>query len=433
MPRWDWHVTLVDENGTAVSVGGGTQYADGATQANPTGNVALWLDTSDVLRAASAAKPLPVAIISGAGGSQTDASAWTTAVTSFAPGGGVFNDSATDLTAGQQGTLRMTAKRAQHINLRNASAAEIGIAAAPLISAGNLTNNNAVPAATNYGSLTALANAVAPSITEGRQTLLSTDLAGGLRALIPQLPTAAALSDATANPTTVMIGAATMGWDSAAWERATLINGSSDARGNSASVGLVGHALNYIYNGTSWDRARGNTTGMFAHGNVAHDGVDAGNPNKMGARAIAHGTNPTAVSAADRTDLYANLAGIPFHIGGHPNVITRRDNFTTAQTDTALVTVAGGLKIVVTGFMVTADNANTVNVSCVIGFGAANTPTGAGVIGAHPGIGAGSGFGRGGGSGMIGVGADGEDLRVTSSVPTGGSITVVTTYYTIES
>ena len=59
-----------------------------------------------------------------------------------------------------------------------------------------------------------------------------------------------------------------------------------------------------------------------AAGDVAHDGVDSGNPVKTGAVAVAHGTNPTAVAAADRTNLYANRAGIPFVMGGHPNIIT---------------------------------------------------------------------------------------------------------------
>jgi hypothetical protein len=47
--------------------------------------------------------------------------------------------------------------------------------------AGNLTNNNAAPAATNIGVLPARATAAAPSYTEGNQVLLSTTLAGDLR------------------------------------------------------------------------------------------------------------------------------------------------------------------------------------------------------------------------------------------------------------
>lgn len=50
--------------------------------------------------------------------------------------------------------------------------------------AGTLTNNNAAPAATNVGSLVALANAVAPTWTEGDQVLMSTDLKGNQRVAI---------------------------------------------------------------------------------------------------------------------------------------------------------------------------------------------------------------------------------------------------------
>lgn len=172
---------------------------------------------------------------------------------------------------------------------------------------------------------------------------------------------------------------------------------------------------------------------VAAQGDTAHGSSDAGNPLKTGGVAIAHGTNPSAVAAAQRTNLYANRAGVPFFIGGHPNIVTVRSNFTAAQTDTALVTVAAGTKIVVTSFMVTLDNAATVSVQARLGFGTANTPTTTGVIGSHPGIAAGSGFGRGGGSGILGVGADDEDLRLTCGVPTGGSLDVVTSYYTVPS
>ncbi len=172
---------------------------------------------------------------------------------------------------------------------------------------------------------------------------------------------------------------------------------------------------------------------VTATGNVAHDAVDSGSPVKTGAKAIAHGTNPTAVAAADRTDLYANRAGVPFVIGGHPNIVTVRANYTAAQTNAAIVTIGASLKIVVTRLSVTADNANTADVQARIGFAAATTPTTTGVVLSHPGIAAGSGIVEGNGSGILGVGADGEDLRITSEVPTTGSIDVVVSYYTVES
>ncbi len=121
-------------------------------------------------------------------------------------------------------------------------------------------------------------------------------------------------------------------------------------------------------------------------------------------------------------------------IGGHPNIVSVRLQFTAAQTDVAVVTVAGGLKIVVTSFQVTLDNASTVFPLVRLGFGATNTPTTTGTIGAHGGVPAGGGFGRGDGSGIIGVGADGEDLRITTvGAATGNGVEVCVSYYTIES
>lgn len=169
-------------------------------------------------------------------------------------------------------------------------------------------------------------------------------------------------------------------------------------------------------------------------GDEAHDAADAGNPVKIGYKAIAHGTNPTAVAANDRTDAYANRAGIPFVMGGHPNIQTVRLQFTAAQTDVAIVTVGTGTKIVVTALQVTLDNASTVFPLVRIGFGASTTPTTTGVIAAHGGVPAGGGFSRGDGSGILGIGADGDDLRITTTgVATGNGVEVVVTYYTIES
>jgi hypothetical protein len=170
-------------------------------------------------------------------------------------------------------------------------------------------------------------------------------------------------------------------------------------------------------------------------GDTAHGATDAGNPVEMGFGAVAHGANPTAVTAGQRTRGYANRAGIPFHIGGHPNVQTIATNFTAAQTDTALVTVATGLKIVVTSVMLKCHTANMVNVSARVGFGTANTPAygSAGLLLTDPGIAPGSGIGRGNGAGILGVGTDDQDVRITCSVPTSGSIDAILSWYTVES
>lgn len=57
-----------------ANIGGGTQYVEGTDQATITGTAILWEDTSNFVRAVSAAKPLPVDVIStvGGGGSGTE-------------------------------------------------------------------------------------------------------------------------------------------------------------------------------------------------------------------------------------------------------------------------------------------------------------------------------------------------------------------------
>jgi hypothetical protein len=181
-------------------------------------------------------------------------------------------------------------------------------------------------------------------------------------------------------------------------------------------------------------------------GDIAHDAVDSTSPTagpvKLGAVAIAHGTNPTAVSASlDRTNLYANRAGVLFTIGGHPNIVSYGMSITAAVTNAVIgPTVATGLKFVVTGITVILDNASTVFPSVVIGFGTTTTPAFAGtpgtlkVIAGHPAVPAGGGFTRGDGSGIIGVGGDDEELRITTVGTAGGNgLYVIVTGYTIES
>lgn len=187
------------------------------------------------------------------------------------------------------------------------------------------------------------------------------------------------------------------------------------------------------------------TDGLIAEaalGNVAHDAVDSGNPVKVGYKAIAHGANPTAVAASDRTDSYANRHGIPWVMGGHPNVITCEYNTTAAQTDDAIIdSIASGTKIVVTQVDAMLSNATSVTVGVRVGFGAttltAEGSSGAvgvnGIVLSHPGLAAGSGVVKGNGSGIIGIGGDGEELRITNDVPSSGKLRVTVTYYTVES
>ncbi len=150
---------------------------------------------------------------------------------------------------------------------------------------------------------------------------------------------------------------------------------------------------------------------------------------------VAHGSNPDDATVNTAVVGICNRARVPFVIGGHPNVVTvKHTTITTAVTDAAIVTVGSGVKIVVTRITVTLDNASTVFPTVAIGFGTANTPTTTGVLYSHGGFPAGGGQTIGDGSGMIGVGADNEDLRVTTTGnATGNGLQITVSYYTVPS
>src|SRR6266568_4858987 len=72
----------------------------------------------------------------GSGFSIVDEAAWTAGTSSFVPTGGVYNDSATALTTGQQGAIRLTTNRAIHANLRDTSGNQL---------LGSKTSANSIP------------------------------------------------------------------------------------------------------------------------------------------------------------------------------------------------------------------------------------------------------------------------------------------------
>ena len=79
-----------------------------------------------------------------------------------------------------------------------------------------------------------------------------------------ELPTAAALADTTANPTVPAVGSFLMGWDGsgAVWDRLKQQGLSADAQTAHAKGVLETASNGYVFNGTTWDRLRGDTTGV---------------------------------------------------------------------------------------------------------------------------------------------------------------------------
>lgn len=177
-------------------------------------------------------------------------------------------------------------------------------------------------------------------------------------------------------------------------------------------------------------------------GPVAHDAADSKAPVKIGAKAVAHGANPTAVAAADVTDIYTNRHGIPFMIGGHPNAKSATYLWTGSTTDdNVLPAISSGTKYAITRISITLDEATTVGVACRLGFGTANVPALPSanadavddILWYHPGMVPGVMHTIGDGSSILGVSGDGAELRITAEATTGGTGVVTVTYFTIES
>ena len=202
------------------------------------------------------------------------------------------------------------------------------------------------------------------------------------------------------------------------------------------SVDDNGNALSVDFGGTA---PTVSNAGVQVTGDEAHDAADAGNPVKLGQKAISLGADPTEVAANDRSDWYSNRAGVPFVLSGHPNILLKGLNISDgdgAQTDTNLLAALVGTNdvCVVTHITVNVDEDTTAGTQCRIGFGATNTPAldAAKVLISHSGIAPGSGIVLGSGAGIIGMGASGEELRMTCADPTGGNLDVVVGYFIID-
>lgn len=312
--------------------------------------------------------------------------------------------------AGDNADVQVWADPATHRLLVNASVTVGDVS-------GSLTNNNAAPGADNLGVLPAVANAAAPSYTEGRQVLLSTDLTGALR-VTGSLSVGGFTDDAafTAGATTGSItmavyddtapdsvnegdgGALRMSAnrnlyvmirDAAGNERglnidangalalgsivpgtgATNLGKAEDAAHTTGDTGVFTLAVRNDANATrtstdgdyspiSVDLA-GNTTVV---GNIAHDTADAGAPVKIGGQART--TNPTAVADADRVNATYDKLGKQIVVGSIRDLKANQVTTITASTsETTIVTAVASTFLDLYGLIVTNTSATAVNVA----------------------------------------------------------------------
>lgn len=187
---------------------------------------------------------------------------------------------------------------------------------------------NCTSGCSGSGNSNAQATTAAPSYTNATSNPLSMDLSGNLRT-VPNGNVASGATDA-GNPlkiggvvSTAAPGAITTGQRVDAWysdSGAAIVGGISVAgldtvanaslatlaTSNSASLRLLANS-SFLFNGTTWDRQRGDTNGAYAQGNVASGTADAGNPLKIGG--VATALIPSSVANGSRVDAWYNPIG----------------------------------------------------------------------------------------------------------------------------
>lgn len=149
-----------------------------------------------------------------------DKTAFTYGTTIQSVGGGVFQDTSPALTAGTQGAIRLTANRAQHMNLRDASGNELLAQktmanSVPVVIASDQSTLNVKDAsdgpvtpgtvAANSSLIGGQFNTALPTLTNTQQSALQLDSSGRLIVTIPSIPTPSFSNKFRAEPTTTTI------------------------------------------------------------------------------------------------------------------------------------------------------------------------------------------------------------------------------------
>lgn len=214
--------------------------------------------------------------------------------------------------------------------------------------------------------------------TDGSATLIPAEATNGLDVDVTRVQGVVAVGDGT-NAISVMTAAA-------------------DAISNTENRMRVVAALS-LFNGTTWDRARGDiangldvdvtriggnvaithaalnvgaNSGAKVEGSAAHDAVDAGNPLKIGSKAAT--ALPTAVAANDIANAISDLFGRQLIAHISPEMaLSKSANYTTTQTGAAIWTPATGKKVAITS-LILGSYATTAG-RVIIWFGAAADTT----------------------------------------------------------
>jgi hypothetical protein len=193
----------------------------------------------------NASRVLMMDCVSGCSGSSfADSTAFTFGGTSISIMGAVVDDTGTNTVAeNSAGAPRMSTNRVLYSFLTDSTGAAVGTAGAPLRidPTGTTTQPVSGTVTANVGTTGGL--------------LLDATFTG-------RLPAAAALADNVANPTTTVIGSYLVGYNriNDDWDRVTVSRTNGDGLTQHASGNLVTQSRIVFFNGTTFDRARGDIT-----------------------------------------------------------------------------------------------------------------------------------------------------------------------------
>jgi hypothetical protein len=262
--------------------------------------------------------------------SKVDDAAFTPATDRVVMVGAEFDDTTPDsVDEGDAGAMRMSARRELYIQVRDAAGNERGAA----VTAANALKIDG-SAVTQPVSGTVTANAGTGTFT-----------------VDSELPAAAALADATANPTVPGVGTFLHGFDGTDWER---LRCDPTTRRLEVEVENTPTVTANAGTGTFSVQIGAETANRVeVMGDVAHDAAAAGNPVLIGGRA--NQTEPAAVADADAVYSWMDQQGRTVVVLNFPANVAADDTHgpksvtITATTNTQLLAAPGaGQSIYVT-------------------------------------------------------------------------------------
>lgn len=314
-------------------------------------------------------RALKVSVISSVGGggggtAATDSSAFTATATQGTPIMGAFDDVTPDaLAEGEMGIARMTSDRALHTYLTNSSIAVTGTfyQATQPVSAASLPLPSGASTSANQTTIIGHLDGV-----EGLLTTIDADT-GNISTKIDTLAAAVTLSKVqteVTNTPTVTVGNASLAVTGTFWQATQPVSGTfwqatqpvsiasmpatpvTDNGGSLTVDGTVtvGNA-SLAVTGTFWQATQPVSIAAAVTttpgGNVAHDGVDSGNPVKIGGKGVS--SFPAAAAHLDRVDALFDIRGrqITQPHGPRENFALTSTTITSSTAETTIAAAAG--------------------------------------------------------------------------------------------